>query len=62
MIISWDREVNNRKIYHIHGDNDHTLPIKKVKADFTVANGSHMMTLTSANEISLIINKLLLGN
>ncbi len=62
MIISWDREVNNRKIYHIHGDNDHTLPIKKVKTDFSVVNGSHMMTLTSANEVSSIINKLLLSN
>jgi hypothetical protein len=60
MIISWDRVVNNRKIYHIHGDKDHTLPIKKVKADFTVVNGSHMMTLTKSKEVSLIINSILL--
>ena len=60
MIVSWDRVVNNRKIYHIHGDNDHTLPIKKVKTDFSLVDGSHMMTLTRASEVSLLINKLLM--
>jgi hypothetical protein len=60
MIVSWDREVNSRKIYHIHGDNDHTLPIKKVKTDFSLVDGSHMMTLTKASEVSSLINKLLM--
>lgn len=57
MIIRWDRETNSKKIIHIHGDNDHTVPIKKVKCDYVIPNGSHMMTLTRAKEISVIINK-----
>lgn len=60
MIIQWKRITNANKIYHIHGTRDHTLPIKKVKTpDYVVKNGSHMMTLTKAREINLILNQIL---
>lgn len=59
MIIKWDRISNSKKIQHIHGTNDHTLPIKKVSPDHIILKGSHMMTLTRAQEISEIINKIL---
>ncbi len=60
LIVSWDRIENdnyNKNIVHIHGDIDNTLPIENVKADYIISGGSHMMTLTKAEEISLIINK-----
>ena len=59
MIIKWDKKStqNSDKIIHIHGTNDHTLPYRKVKANFTIKNGSHMMTLTRANEINEILKK-----
>jgi len=58
MIIRWVRESNNKKIVHIHGTNDHTIPIRNVKnPDYVIENGSHMMTLTKAKEISVILNK-----
>jgi esterase/lipase len=45
MIITWDKDVNTKKIVHIHGDKDHTLPLRNIQnADFVVKNGSHMMT------------------
>jgi pimeloyl-ACP methyl ester carboxylesterase len=57
MIIKWKRKSNNNKIVHIHGTKDHTIPFRKVKSpDYKIENGSHMMTLTKANEISLILN------
>lgn len=60
MIINWERETNTKKIYHIHGDNDHTLPLRFIKeADFIVEGGSHMMTLTHSTEISRILNSIL---
>jgi len=63
LIIKWERENNMKKIYHIHGDNDHTLPIRKIKnPDFIVENGSHMMTLTRGKEISCILNRILSDN
>lgn len=60
LIINWDRKNNTKPIYHIHGTNDHTLPIKKVKRPTYIVNkGSHMMTLTRAKEISEILNTIL---
>ena len=59
MLVNWDRATNSKKIYHIHGNNDHTLPLKKIKSpDYIIDNGSHMMTLTRAREISEIINQI----
>lgn len=59
MLVNWDRATNSKKIYQIHGNNDHTLPVKNIKSpDYIIANGSHMITLTRAKEISEIINKI----
>ena len=60
LLIRWDRVENTKKVYHIHGNNDHTLPLKKIKnPDFILENGSHMMTLTRGTEISSILNCIL---
>lgn len=60
LIINWDKKTNSSKIYHIHGNNDHTLPLRKIKSsDFVIENGSHMMTLTRGKDISTVINILL---
>jgi len=57
MIINWDRRTNTKKIIHIHGNNDHTIPIRRVKCDYIVNKGSHMMTLTNFMEITEILQK-----
>jgi pimeloyl-ACP methyl ester carboxylesterase len=63
LIINWDRKDNSKKVYQIHGNNDHTLPLRKIKnPDFIVENGSHMMTLTRGTEISCILNDILATN
>jgi pimeloyl-ACP methyl ester carboxylesterase len=59
MIVSWEREDYSRSIYHIHGDADNTIPLKNVQCDFVVENGSHMMVLTRADEISEIMAEIL---
>ena len=60
LIITWEREMNTKKIAHIHGDNDHTLPLRHIQnPDFIVENGSHMMTLTRGAEINHILNHIL---
>ena len=59
MIINWDRQSTDKEIIHIHGDNDHTVPIRNVDYDYKVENGSHMMTLTRAEEISSILAEIL---
>ena len=60
MIINWEREDNNSEIIHIHGDNDHSIPIRNVKqVTFKIENGSHMMALTKGEIIKNIVIKFL---
>jgi hypothetical protein len=57
MIVGWERISNSKPIVHIHGTKDHTLPFKNVKPTHTVVGGSHMMTLTRAKEINVLLDK-----
>ena len=60
LVMNWERTSNTKSIYQIHGDNDHTLPLKNIKNPmFIVENGSHMMTLTNAKSVSCILNYIL---
>ncbi len=56
LIINWERTNCERDIIHLHGDNDHTIPIRNIENAIVVEGGSHMMTLTSAEKISKILN------
>ncbi len=59
MIINWKRTVHSDKIVHIHGDKDHTIPIKNVQYNYLIEEGSHMMMITRAGEINQIIAHIL---
>ena len=59
MIINWKRDSYDEKIIHIHGDKDRTLPIRNVKYDYLIEEGSHMMTLTRGWELSNLIREIL---
>ena len=59
MIINWKRDSYDDGIIHIHGNKDNTLPIKKVKYDYLIEDGSHMMTLTRGKELSSMILEIL---
>jgi len=62
LIVSWempDTSTVNTKIIHIHGDADNTLPVENTHAAFIVENGSHMMTLVQARDISEILEQVL---
>ncbi|MEN8156857.1 MAG: alpha/beta hydrolase [Bacteroidota bacterium] len=59
MIVHWERTEHHPAIVHIHGDADHTIPVKHVNYDYLVEEGSHMMVLTRAGEISGIIREIL---
>jgi pimeloyl-ACP methyl ester carboxylesterase len=55
MIVNWDRISYPEDIVHIHGDSDHTLPLKNISYDYLLEDGSHMMMLTRAPEINLLL-------
>lgn len=60
LIVNWQKERPEDGVIHIHGDNDHTLPIRKVNAQHVIADGSHMMTLTRGKEIGALLHTILL--
>ena len=55
MIVNWERSTYSDQIIHIHGDRDHTIPIKNIKYDYLLEGGSHMMMLTRTWEINLLL-------
>ena len=55
MIVNWNRETINNKTLHIHGTRDHTIPIRNVKVNLTIAKGSHTMTLTRGEEMNILL-------
>jgi pimeloyl-ACP methyl ester carboxylesterase len=59
MIIKWEREEAPTGIIHIHGDQDHTLPVRNVEPTYQFAGGSHMMILTKGSELSRVIGEVL---
>lgn len=59
MIVNWDRDSYLYSLVHIHGDADHTIPIKNVSYNYLIDEGSHMMVLSRADEISMIIEEIL---
>jgi len=51
----WDQEKTIPGIIHIHGDKDIIFPIENISACITIKNGSHIMIMTKAKQISKII-------
>lgn len=59
-ILSWSNKIKPKSIYHIHGTNDKILYSKIAQPDFIIEHGTHFMVYQNAQEISGIIDKLLL--
>ncbi len=57
-VVTWKNAVLHENVVHIHGKKDKLLPYRYVKADITLPDGTHLMTLKNAKEISEIIRKL----
>ena len=60
-ILNWQNVRIPEKLFRIHGSNDHLLPLKVSASDFEIKNGSHLMVLNKAKEVSealkIILNK-----
>ncbi len=59
LIINWEKQAIDTNIVHIHGSNDHTLPLRFVEPDEVIEHGSHMMALTRGAELNVKILELL---
>lgn len=58
-ILNWKNTSYPENIIHIHGEKDHTIPIRNVQNPIVVKNGSHVMVLTEGAKISALINEYL---
>ena len=54
-LLHWKQENASKNIVHIHGDNDHIFPSKHIKNFTKINDGTHVMILLKAKEISEII-------
>jgi pimeloyl-ACP methyl ester carboxylesterase len=61
MIMEWERSQYNKCIIHIHGTKDRTIPIRRINYSYIIEGGSHMMVLTRGDEISKLVNEVLLN-
>jgi pimeloyl-ACP methyl ester carboxylesterase len=60
LIMKWERGENRKPVIQIHGTNDHTLPFRNIQnSNFSIKNGSHMMTLTAFKEVQIILDIIL---
>jgi pimeloyl-ACP methyl ester carboxylesterase len=61
-ILSWKNGNRPERIYHIHGTNDKILYSKNAQPDFVIQNGTHFMVYQNAEEISGIIDRIILNS
>lgn len=61
VIVNWQHNQRLSNLIHIHGSNDHLLPIRFVKADYIVEKGGHLMVMNRADEVNLLLREILLG-
>ena len=56
-LLHWQQDKIPENILHIHGNNDHVFPSKHIHNFTQINNGTHVMILLKAKEISEIIIK-----
>jgi pimeloyl-ACP methyl ester carboxylesterase len=60
-ILNWKNEKAPDNLYHIHGDNDRIFSIKRIKADYKISDGGHLMILNKSDELNACIKSILLN-
>ena len=51
-ILTWKRRERPAGLLHLHGDKDHTLPVKFTRPDHVLAGGGHLMVYSRPDEVS----------
>lgn len=54
-VVNWKNTWQHPRMYHIHGSSDRMFPIKNIKADAVIKNGSHFMIMNRAGEVSELL-------
>ena len=56
-VVTWKNNFVPPHLIHIHGSNDHIFPVKKVKADYVIKGGGHLLPMNNADEVNAILKK-----
>ncbi len=60
-ILQWKNEEIPKPLVHIHGTKDELLPMRYCKPDHIIKNGSHLMVMSRAGELNLLLQEILLS-
>ena len=58
-IVNWSGNDNSDKVIHIHGSNDKTFFLNRIKDPIIIPDGSHFMVFSKAEEVSEVLNKII---
>jgi len=59
-VVNWKNDrIVHENLFHIHGTNDKTFPIKLISNPIEINDGSHFMVNSKADEISKILNEII---
>lgn len=59
-ITSWTPRIKCNNLYHIHGTKDQIFPFRQIENVYGIAGGDHLMVMDKAEEITVLINHILL--
>jgi pimeloyl-ACP methyl ester carboxylesterase len=54
-LLRWRPEPTEVSIFHIHGERDRVIPLRRVRPDAIIAGAGHLVSLTHADEINRLI-------
>ena len=60
-ILEWDTPKFSANLIHLHGDQDKTFFINRIKEPIIIPGGHHLLPLQKPKEVSKIINEVLIG-
>lgn len=58
-ILNWKNEWIPEHLIHIHGDADRIFPINKLKVNYSIPKGGHLMLLNNSEEINKILKEII---
>lgn len=58
-VLNWRNDWTPEHMYHLHGENDHIFPLKRVNPTHVVPKAGHFMVMNKCKEISEILKSIL---
>ncbi|MDX5348142.1 MAG: alpha/beta hydrolase [Hymenobacteraceae bacterium] len=58
-MLNWSGETTGSSVYRIHGTHDRVFPYRLTKKAIPIKNGTHLMVISKAKELSAVLNKII---